>query len=171
MVDSSKPVSQDSSTRIKFSNIFETIDVSKRRTKIICTLGESCNDVDQLVKMIDAGMNVARIDFSHGDHKSNGIMVSNLQAALKQRPDKTVALMLETKGPEIRTGNLKDGKDVEIEAGQQLEIFTDTAMEGGYTHITCNYKGLPQTVSIGSTICIGETDPIVCEVTEVCDVS
>jgi pyruvate kinase len=78
MVDSSKPASQDSSTRIKFSNIFETIDVSKRRTKIIATLGEASNDIDQLVKMIDAGMNVARIDFSHGDHKSNGLMVSNL---------------------------------------------------------------------------------------------
>ncbi len=71
MVDSSKPVS-NSSTRIKFSSIFETIDVSKRRTKIVCTLGQYCNDFDQLVKMIDAGMNVARLDFSQGDHKSNG---------------------------------------------------------------------------------------------------
>lgn len=71
MVDSSKPIS-NSSTRIKFSSIFETIDVSKRRTKIVCTLGQSCNDVEQLVKMIDAGMNVARLDFSQGDHKSNG---------------------------------------------------------------------------------------------------
>ena len=79
MVDSSKPVSsQDSSTRIKFASLFESIDVSKRRTKIVCTLGQSCNDIDQIVKMIDAGMNVARIDFSLGDHKSNGMLVSNL---------------------------------------------------------------------------------------------
>ena len=79
MVDSSKPVSsQDSSTRIKVASIFESIDVSKRRTKIVCTLGQSCNDIDQIVKMIDAGMNVARIDFSLGDHKSNGMLVSNL---------------------------------------------------------------------------------------------
>jgi pyruvate kinase len=77
MVDSSKPVSQDSS-RIKFSNIFETIDVSKRRTKIICTLGPSCWDVDMLVKMIDSGMNVARLNFSHGDHKSHQAAVNNL---------------------------------------------------------------------------------------------
>jgi len=114
MLDSSKPASSDSSTRIKFSNIFETIDVSKRRTKIIITLGPSCSDLDQILKMIDAGMNVARLDFSQGDHKSNGLLVSNLQAALKQRPDKTVALMLETKGPEIRSGNLKDGKPIDL---------------------------------------------------------
>jgi pyruvate kinase len=79
--------------------------------------------------------------------------------------------MLETKGPEIRTGILKDGKDVTIEVGQTLEIFTDTAMEGNYNNISCNYKGLPQTVSIGSSICIGEINPINCVVTDVADVS
>lgn len=155
MVDSSKPIS-NSSTRIKFSSIFETIDVSKRRTKIVCTLGQSCNDVDQLVKMIDAGMNVARLDFSQGDHKSNGQLANNLQNALKQRPDKTVALMLETKGPEIRTGGLKDNKPVFFEQGSMVEIFTDFAVEGDSSKIACNYKNLPATVSIGSQICIGD---------------
>jgi len=75
--------------------------------------------------MIDAGMNVVKLDFAQGDHKSNGILVNNLQSSLKQRPDKTVALMIETKGPEIRTGNLKDGKPVKVLQGQLLEIFMD----------------------------------------------
>ena len=84
MVDSSKPASSsESSTRIKFASIFETIDVSKRRTKIVATLGDACNDVDVLVKLIDAGVNVTRLDFSQGDHKSNGQMCQNLQTALK----------------------------------------------------------------------------------------
>lgn len=168
MVESSKPVSQDSS-RIKFSNIFESIDVTKRRTKIICTLGPSCWDVDMLVKMIDAGMNVARLNFSHGDHKSHGQCVLNLREALKQRPDKTVAIMLDTKGPEIRTGLLKD-KTVELVAGQDLEIVTDPNIEGDNQRISCTYRQLPTTVSVGSTIYIADGS-LTCEVTEILEVS
>lgn len=168
MVDSNKPVSQDSS-RIKFSNIFEQIDVSMRRTKIICTLGPACWDTDMLVKMIDAGMNVARLNFSHGDHKSHGQSVANLRDALKQRPDKTVAIMLDTKGPEIRTGVLKD-KTVELVKGQSLEIVTDPNIEGDNTKISCTYKSLPTTVSIGSTIYIADGS-LTCEVTEILEVS
>lgn len=120
--------------------------------------------------MIDAGMNVARLDFSQGDHKSNGQLVANLQAGLKQRPDKVVALILETKGPEIRTGVLKEGKPVDLVAGQSLEIFTDYAIEGDDTKITCNYKNLPATLSIGSTVVVGD-GCLTAEVTEVCEVS
>ena len=61
--------------------------------------------------------NVARLNFSHGDHESHQASVNNLQAALKQRPDKTVALMLDTKGPEIRTGVLKEGKPIDLVIG------------------------------------------------------
>jgi len=69
-----------------------------------------------LVKMLDAGMNVARCNFSHGDHATHGKSLENLRAALQQRPDKTCAVMLDTKGPEIRTGMLKDGKAIELVA-------------------------------------------------------
>lgn len=113
MVEPSLPTSTDSS-RIKFQNIFEGIDLNARKTKIICTLGPSCWDIENLIKMLDAGMNVARLNFSHGDHKTHGKSVENLREALKQRPDKTCGIMLDTKGPEIRTGMLVDSKSIEL---------------------------------------------------------
>ena len=170
MADSSNKNQGTDSSRIKFSNIFESIDVTKRRTKIICTLGPACGEVDMLVTMIDAGMNVARLNFSHGDHKSHEQSVKNLKEALKQRPDKTVAIMLDTKGPEIRTGVLKEGKPIELVAGQTLEIVTDYGVEGDNTRIACSYKSLPQSVSIGSTIFIADGS-VTCEVIEIGEVS
>lgn len=67
--------------------------------------------------MIDAGMTVARLNFSHGDHKMHGQTVERLREAFKLRKDKPVAIALDTKGPEIRTGLLKDKKNVELKKG------------------------------------------------------
>jgi pyruvate kinase len=109
--------------------MFEPVDMATRKTKIICTLGPACWDVDMLVQMLDAGMNVARLNFSHGDHKSHGASLDNLRAALKQRPDKVCAVMLDTKGPEIRTGML-DGDKATFTKGQTLEITNDFEFKG-----------------------------------------
>ena len=71
-----------------FDQIFADYPPSERMSKIICTLGPACWDTENLVKMLDAGMNIARLNFSHGDHTSHGKSVENLRAALAQRPDK-----------------------------------------------------------------------------------
>merc|ERR1719199_838574 len=103
----------------------ESGDTFKRKTRIICTMGPACWDVDKLVELIDAGMNVARLNFSHGDHELHGACVERIREAAKQRPGKPVAILLDTKGPEIRTGFFRDdAKDpsgkVELTAGQEL---------------------------------------------------
>ncbi len=123
-----------------------------------------------LVKILDAGMNVARLNFSHGDHKTHGQSLDNLRAALKQRPEKTCAVMLDTKGPEIRTGLNRDNKPIDLVSGQTLKIYIDYAIEGDNTKIACSYKSLPQTVSVGSTVLIADGS-LSCEVTEIHDVS
>ena len=78
--------------------------------------------------------------------------------------------MLDTKGPEIRTGLLKDHAPVEFVAGQQLQIVTDYAIEGDNTRISCSYRALPETVQVGSIIYIADGS-LTCEVTEIQEVS
>jgi len=91
-------------------------------------------------------MNIARFNFSHGDHATHSRTVGRLREALKQRPHLTCAIMLDTKGPEIRSGFYKDGGSIEITAGQKLKIVTDYNFKGDNTTIACSYKALPQTV-------------------------
>ena len=92
-----------------------------------------------------------------------------MRAALKQRPDATVAVMLDTKGPEIRTGMLVDNKPIDLVAGQDLIISTDYELAGDNTKIACSYKSLPQTVQVGSIIFIADGS-LTCEVKEISDV-
>lgn len=164
MVESSTVGASDSPS-IKFKSIFEPCDTSQRKTKIICTLGPACWDTDMLVQMLDAGMNVARLNFSHGDHDSHGGSVDRLREALKRRPDTVCAVMLDTKGPEIRTGMVKDGK-VSFVKDQTLEITTDYEHIGDSSKIACSYEALPTTVNVGSLIYIADGSLTV-EVTEI----
>merc|ERR1719420_2738514 len=100
-------ISEDMSKLSGFNE--HACDSFKRKTKIVCTMGPSCWDVDKLVELIDAGMNVARLNFSHGDHEAHGACVARIREAAKKRPEKPVAILLDTKGPEIRTGFFANG--------------------------------------------------------------
>jgi len=122
-----------------------------------------------LVKMLDAGMNVARLNFSDGDHKTHGECLDNLRIALQNRPEKKCSIMLDTQGPEISLAYMRDNKNVEIHAGQTLKIVTDIAIEGDNQRVACTYKQLPQTVRVGGMVYIGTG--LCCEVSETHDVS
>ncbi|MBQ1899086.1 MAG: hypothetical protein II163_07965 [Ruminococcus sp.] len=90
-------------------------------TKIICTMGPACDDIDILCKMIDAGMNVARFNMSHGEYDAMTKRFDTVKKAI-EKSGKTVALLLDTKGPEIRVGTFENGS-VELEPGQEYRLY------------------------------------------------
>lgn len=120
-------------------------------------MGPACWDPEILVKMMDGGMDIARLNFSHGDHVSHQKTLDNLRIAMKQRPLKKIGIMLDTKGPEIRTGLFKDGlKSIELTAGQELKIVTDYSFKGDSTCIACTYDKLPTSVKKGNIILMAD---------------
>jgi pyruvate kinase len=113
-------------------------------------------------------MNVARLNFSHGDNRTHGEIIDLLKEALRDRPNKSCALMLDTRGQEIRTGSLRDNKPLDLVAGQELQIVTDFTHEGDIKKVGCNYKDIMTTVRVGSTIYIADGN-CACEVIEILD--
>ncbi len=131
---------------------------AQKRTKIFCTMGPACWDVPNLVELIDAGMNVARFNFSHGDHKGHGECLARVREAAAQRPNRNLGILLDTKGPEIRTGFFKEecNKKIHLKAGAAVEITTDYSYKGDETKFACTYEKLPTSVKPGSTILIAD---------------
>ena len=115
-------------------------------------MGPACWTTEKLAQMIRDGMNVARFNFSHGDHEMHEKVLVALQAAVKLT-NSPCATMLDTKGPEIRTGFLAGPeKRVKLEEGSLVEITTDYSFLGTSQKFACSYKALPQSVRVGSTI-------------------
>merc|ERR1719284_694829 len=133
-------------------------DSFNRKCKIICTMGPACWDPPMLTKLIEAGMNIARLNFSHGDHEMHGQTVAKIREAAKAKPEKPVAIMLDTKGPEIRTGFFREdvGKSIELKQGQDLKLVTDYSFKGDSTCIALTYQKLPESVKPGNTILMAD---------------
>ena len=124
-----------------------------RKTKIICTLGPSTADDDILRQLMIEGMNVARFNFSHGDHAQHK---RNMERIVRLRTELNlpVATLLDTKGPEIRVKDFKNGK-IELKAGQTFTLTTDE-VEGDENMVSITYKNLVNDVKPGNTILIDD---------------
>jgi pyruvate kinase len=141
---------------IQLASIMSDNNSAQRKTKIFCTLGPACWSQEMLGKLIDAGMNVARFNFSHGDHATHAETLSRLRGALASRPHKNVAIMLDTKGPEIRTGFLANKDKITIQKDALIELTTDYEFLGDETKIACSYPELPQSVKVGGPILVAD---------------
>jgi pyruvate kinase len=134
---------------------------SVRKTGIVCTIGPKTNTPEALANLRANGMNIMRMNFSHGSHEYHASVIANLRKSFEVRPDGPLcAIALDTKGPEIRTGNMsKSGPDeVELVAGQSITITVDDAFKNECTkeRLYVDYKNLPKAMSVGSLIYIDD---------------
>ncbi|SFJ97098.1 pyruvate kinase [Marinilactibacillus piezotolerans] len=124
-----------------------------KKTKIVCTIGPASESVETLTKLMEAGMNVARLNFSHGDHAEHLQRIKNIREAA-EKTNKLIAIMLDTKGPEIRTQNMVDGK-IEIVKGSTIRISM-TEVEGTTEKFSVTYADLINDVNPGSSILLDD---------------
>lgn len=122
-----------------------------RKTKIICTIGPASENEKTLTEMCKAGMNVARLNFSHGTHEEHEKKIA-LVKSVREKLDLPIAIMLDTKGPEYRIGTFAEGK-VEVQSGDTF-IFTTDDVEGDQTRVSVNYKDLIRNLSVGDRILV-----------------
>ncbi len=136
-----------------------------RKTKIVCTVGPSCSNEKTLREMCLAGMNVARLNFSHGTHEDH-LKVINLIKKVRADLNMPIAILLDTKGPEYRIGLFENGK-IMLAEGQEFS-FTTEDIVGNENYVSVNYKGLPQEMSVGDKILLNN-GLVVFKVTSVTD--
>ena len=122
-----------------------------RKTKIICTIGPASMNEETLTAMAKAGMNVARMNFSHGDHEEQG-MKMDLVKKVRKKLNLPIAILLDTKGPEYRIRTFKDGS-VTVKEGDTF-IFTTDDVEGDETRVSVTHKNLHNDLSVGDTLSV-----------------
>ncbi|MDN6672650.1 MAG: pyruvate kinase, partial [Staphylococcus equorum] len=124
-----------------------------RKTKIVCTIGPASESEEMLEKLMKAGMNVARLNFSHGDHAEHKARIDSIRKVSKKL-GKTVAILLDTKGPEIRTHSMKNGK-IELEKDTEV-IVSMKEVEGTPEKFSVTYDNLINDVEEGSYILLDD---------------
>lgn len=125
-----------------------------KRTKIVCTMGPNEDDRELMRTLIETGMDVARFNFSHGDHNEHRNRM-NMLKELRRELKVPVAILLDTKGPEIRTGVLEGGKKIELKEGQTF-VLTTEEVAGDSSRVSISYSELPHDVKAGDRILIDD---------------
>ena len=149
--------------------------------QVICTMGPKCWSEEGIGALLDAGLGVARFNFSHGEHAAHQEVLDRFRKVVAERAasggkGQFAACLLDTKGPEVRTAMLKDGKDIELEAGQDIIVYAAgdeyTTFEGykteSETKIGCSYAKLCQSVKPGNRLLFADGS-VVIEVVEILD--
>ena len=124
-----------------------------KKTKIVCTIGPASESIEKLTALAEAGMNVSRLNFSHGDHEEHLARINNIKK-VRQETGKMIAILLDTKGPEIRTHDMEGGA-LEFFTGDVLRISM-TQVLGTKEKISITYPELIDDVQVGSTILIDD---------------
>src|SRR4051794_20750475 len=125
-----------------------------RRAKIICTIGPSCSTEAALRQLVQVGMDVARLNFSHGSHQDHARHIETLRRVAAEE-DKTICILQDLQGPKIRTGALKDHRPVTLESGGQVTITTHD-VDGTSKIISTTFKGLADEVKAGTCILLSD---------------
>jgi len=125
-----------------------------RRAKIVCTIGPACDSEEFILDLMRLGMDVARLNFSHGTHPEHARRIQRLRRAAR-RLKRTICILQDLQGPKIRTGRLKDGKPVELKTGSVLTI-TPRAIAGTATLLSTDFPGLAREVSPGALILLSD---------------
>ncbi len=122
-----------------------------RSTKIICTIGPSISNYESLLRMASLGMNIARLNMSHGDHEWHGEVIKKIKR-INNKTDHSIAIMLDTKGPEVRTGDIPAPLDIKVGDKFLFTLKKNVKEDIPYTGV--NYDGFVREVSVGDIILI-----------------
>lgn len=126
-----------------------------KRTKMVCTIGPKSEPKEVMSQLVDSGMNVIRLNFSHGDFEEHGGRIKTIKEIMKET-GKKIAILLDTKGPEIRTMKLADGKDVSLVAGNEFTVTTDQTVVGDATKVAVTYENIVNDVKAGDFILLDD---------------
>jgi len=124
-----------------------------RRTKIVCTIGPASDDLDTLRNLVKAGMDVARLNFSHGVHKEHAERIRNIRLVAREY-EKHIPIMLDTKGPELRIGTFESGS-ITLTRGDLFTITTQPLLGNSRT-VSVNYPGMPILVTPGDRLLLDD---------------
>jgi pyruvate kinase len=125
----------------------------QRQTKIVCTIGPATSSETDLRALIEAGMNVARLNFAHGDHAQHAAVLARIRA-LAERLDAPVAVLQDLAGPKVRIGTVADGS-ITLEAGQPF-VLTTEPVEGSTTRVSVSYANLPREVEVDDGLLLAD---------------